>query len=152
MEAKTKTRFKIKAAVFLLLIQGDEILLLRRFNTGIDDGRYVVPMGCINGNETVTEALFRESKEEANIVPVNPRFSHVMHRCHKLADGSEFEQIDFFFTANDYLGTLQNNEPDKCDELAFYPINQLPDKTVSFIRSAISMSLSNNVFSEFGWH
>ena len=151
MDAKVKTRFKIKTAVFLLLIQDDEILLLRRFNTGIDDGCYVVPMGCINGNETITQALFREAQEEANIFPVNPRFSHVMHRLHKLPDGSEFEQIDFFFIANDYVGTLHNNEPHKCDELAFYPLNQLPEKTVSFIRAALSKSLNSNAFSEFGW-
>lgn len=146
-----KVRFKIKAAVFLLLIQDGEVLLLRRHNTGIDDGHYAVPMGCIDGDETITEALFRESKEEANIVPVNPRFSHVMHRLHKMPDGSEFEQIDFFFIANDYVGTLQNNEPHKCDELAFYPIERLPLKTLSFIKSALNKSLENNSFSEFGW-
>lgn len=151
MEAKLKSRFKIKAAVFLLLIQGNEILLLRRFNTGIDDGCYVVPMGCIDGNETLTEALFRESKEEANIVPTNPQFAHVMHRLHKLPDGSEFEQLDFFFIANDYVGSIQNNEPHKCDELAFFPLNNLPAKTASFIKTAISKSLKNNTFSEFGW-
>ena len=151
MEAKIKSRFKIKAAVFLLLIQGNEILLLRRFNTGIDDGCYVVPMGCIDGNETLTEALFRESKEEANIIPVNPRFAHAMHRLHKLPDGTEFEQVDFFFIANDYTGSLQNNEPHKCDELAFYPIDNLPINTAAFINSAISKSLVNKAYSEFGW-
>ncbi len=90
MEAKLKSRFKIKAAVFLLLIQGNEILLLRRFNTGIDDGCYVVPMGCIDGNETLTDALFRESKEEANIVPVKTKFAHLMNRLQKIPDCSEF--------------------------------------------------------------
>ena len=150
---KESKRFKLKVGVFLFLIQDHQILLLRRYNTGIDDGLYVVPMGAIDGNETVTEALIREAAEEANIVlkPENLQITHIMHRLHTMPDGFSFEQIDIFFNTSDYEGVIENLEPHKCDELKFYPLNNLPEKIVPFIRHAINCTTKGQFFSEFGW-
>lgn len=42
---KELKRFKLKVGIFFILINEERILLMRRFQTGIDDGNYVVPMG-----------------------------------------------------------------------------------------------------------
>ena len=150
---KEAKRFKIKAGVFLILIQNEQILLLRRFQTGIDDGCYVVPMGGIDGNETISSALIREAQEEANIIlkPEDLRMCHLMHRYHPMPQGLSFEQLDIFFCANTYKGEIKNLEPHKCDELKFYPIHNLPSKTAPFIRHAIECTMKGKTFSEFGW-
>lgn len=151
--AKEAQRFKMKVGVFLLLIQDNQILLLRRAQTGIDDGCYVVPMGGVDGKETLTTACIREAYEEANIIikPEDMHVCHVMHRFHPMLDGFSFEQMDVFFCVSRFEGTIQNNEPHKCDELAFYPLDNLPDNVVPFIRSAINAYRSHIFFSEFGW-
>lgn len=148
-----RKRFKLKAGVFLFLIKDEQILLLRRFNTGIDDGKYVVPMGSINGNETLTNAVIREAFEEANII-INPNhisLCHVMHRLHRMPFEVVFEQIDFFFLTHVYEGNIINREPHKCDQLAFFPLDNLPVNTAPFIRAAIESLLQKKYFSEFGW-
>ena len=38
-------RFSLPSAVHLFLLRGDEVLLLRRYNTGYEDGKYSVVAG-----------------------------------------------------------------------------------------------------------
>lgn len=151
---KEATRFKLKVGVLLFLMQNDSVLLSRRFQTGIDDGMYVVPMGGHDGNEPVSSSMTREAKEEANIIlrPENLSVCHVMHRLHRMPEGIFYEQIDVIFKAQEYEGTLMNNEPDHCDELAFYPMNALPENTAPFIRHAIGAVQKGCFFSEHGWN
>ncbi len=150
---KEAKRFKLKVGVLLFLIQDNKILLLRRFQTGIDDGVYVVPMGGHDGGEPLTTTLIREAAEETNIVllPEAVRVCHVMHRFHPMPQGLSFEQIDVYFQANAYQGVIENLEPHKCDNLRFFPVNNLPVNTAPFIRHAIDCTLKGQFFSEFGW-
>ena len=60
-------RFKLVPETHLLLVQGDRILLLRRCNTGYEDGKYSVIAGHMDGAETAREAICREAEEEAGI-------------------------------------------------------------------------------------
>jgi 8-oxo-dGTP pyrophosphatase MutT (NUDIX family) len=150
---KDSQRFKLKAGVFLFLIQNGQILLLRRYQTGIDDGLYVVPMGAHDGKEPLTSSLIREAKEEANVIlkPEDITVCHTMHRLHTMPDGFSFEQIDLFFKAEVYEGIIENMEPHKCDDLRFFPIDNLPNNIVPFIHQAIRCLESNVCYSEFGW-
>jgi 8-oxo-dGTP diphosphatase len=152
---KEAERFKLKVGVFLFLIQDNHILLLRRYRTGIDDGMYVVPMGGHDGKETLTNTLIREAKEETDVelLPEQVEVCHVMHRFHPMPDKLSFEQIDVFFRAkHDGKGrAIQNMEPHKCDELKFYPLNNLPKNTSPFISHAIHCMQNGKFFSEFGW-
>lgn len=150
---KEAKRFKLKVGVFLFLIHRNHILLLRRYQTGIDDGQYAVPMGAIEGAETLTAAAIREAREEANVIikPENLKMCHLMHRFHKMPQGISFEQLDIFFQTKDYEGEIKNLEPHKCDELKFYPLNNLPQNTIPFVRHAIRCMQNNESYSEFGW-
>lgn len=150
---KEAKRFKLKVGVFLLLIEKGQILLLRRYRTGIDDGKYVVPMGGHDGQEKLTTTLIREAKEETNIglQLKNVSVCHIMHRFHAMPNNLSFEQLDVFFRAQEYEGVIKNMEPTKCDELKFHPIDHLPENTAPFIRHAIQCTLKGELFSEFGW-
>ena len=107
------SRIKLPVAVHLLLIKDDKILMLRRYNTGYEDGTYSVCDGHIDGNEVYYESIIREAKEEIGIIlnknQLNP--VQIMHRK------KDDERIDYFFVAKKWQGEIKNMEPNKCDEL-----------------------------------
>ena len=141
-----RTTFPV--AVHLFLIKGNEILLLRRFNTGYEDGNYSVIAGHIDGGEDVCNAMIREAKEEAgiDISSDNLKIVQVMHRK-KIND----ERIDYFFVCDNWNGTVEIMEPDKCDELFWADIDKLPDNTIDYIRAAVDNYKAGILFSIFGW-
>ncbi|MBP7073830.1 MAG: NUDIX domain-containing protein [Rhabdochlamydiaceae bacterium] len=151
--AKEAKRFKLKVGILVVLIEEEQVLLLRRFQTGIDDARYVVPMGGHDGQEPLTLGVIREAKEEVNIdlKQEDIEVCHVMHRFHPMPEGLSFEQIDVFFRVKSYEGVITNNEPDRCDELAFFPLNDLPKATAPFIRQALQCIQEGKSYSEFGF-
>ena len=69
-------RFKIITAVHLILIENERVLLLRRYNTGYEDGNYSVPAGHVEEDEDVIKAMQREPmtvfSTDRNTVPPKP--------------------------------------------------------------------------------
>lgn len=143
----TKKRFKVPVAVHLFLIRDNKVLLLRRYNTGYEDGNYSVVAGHIDGNETYYDAMIREAKEEAGITIKSEdlKVVQVMHRK------KEDERIDFFFTCNRWSGEVINMEPSKCDELRWFNLDNLPVNIIPYIKAGIENYLKNVEFSLFGW-
>src|SRR3989338_3182588 len=81
-QSPKQERFKLIPAVYLLAIQDEKVLLLRRFQTGYEDGNYSLVAGHLEGNETAHEAMIREAHEEAGISIVSDDLTHAltMHR------------------------------------------------------------------------
>ena len=69
MSLPTKIRFKTHAAVYLILKDNNEnVLLSLRKNTGYKDGFWGLVSGHIEKGEPASLAMAREAKEEANII------------------------------------------------------------------------------------
>jgi 8-oxo-dGTP diphosphatase len=139
-------RFRAVVAVHLLLLRGEEVLLLRRANTGYEDGNYSVIAGHLDGNETASQA--REAAEEAGITvrSVDLRFVHIMHR--KGAAESD-ERIDLFFAATQWQGEPEIGEPQKCSELGWASLDALPTNMVPYVRVALGHYRQNRFYAEF---
>lgn len=144
---KPASRFTLIPAVHLLLLKDDQILLLRRFNTGYEDGNYSVPAGHVEGGETATAAMCREAKEEAGLTirPADLKFVHVMHRI------TDAERLDLFFAASTWEGEPTNREPEKCDQLRWFPMASLPANMIPYVRQAITHVQDRMPYSEHGW-
>ena len=140
-----RTRFPV--TVHLLFFRENQILMLRRFNTGYADGLYSVPAGHLDGGETVLTAGVREAEEEVGvrIEPDNLSFSTVMHRI------EDDERVDFFLLVHKWECEPFNAEPGKCDDLRWVNIDQLPENTVEYVRRSIANHLNGVRFDEFGW-
>lgn len=139
-------RFTAPVAVHLFLLQDERILLLRRFNTGYEDGNYSVIAGHLDGREEVLAAMSREAREESGIDLVNAEVAGVMHR--RAGDG---ERIDFFVVCHEWTGAVVNREPEKCDELRWVPIDALPPNTIPYVAAAIGAWRVGEWFTSFGW-
>jgi len=141
-------KFKVIPTVYLILIKDNKILLSRRYNTGFHDGEYSFPAGHLDGNETLIQTMIREAKEEIGI-DLNPetlKLVHVMHRKQPTE-----ERVNFFFTAKNWQDEPKIMEPHKCDDLSWFPLDNLPDNVIHYIRQAINCVLTNKFYSEFGW-
>ncbi|MEK7188052.1 MAG: NUDIX domain-containing protein [Patescibacteria group bacterium] len=143
-----KEHFKFVSAAYLFLVKDNQILLLRRANTGFEDGNYGVVSGHLDGGETVIAAMVREAQEEAGITiaPSDLRVVHVMHR--RMSDG---ERINFFLTTERWQGEPINKEPHKCDDLSWFPLDNLPENMIAYVRSAFERSQKGILFSETGF-
>jgi 8-oxo-dGTP pyrophosphatase MutT (NUDIX family) len=138
---------KFKSAVHLFLIQNDKILLLRRYNTGYEDGNYSVVAGHLNGGEKIVTAAIREAKEEVGI-DIREGDVEIVQMMHRVSDD---ERIDFFVAVSTWSGEIVNNEPDKCDDLSWFPLDKLPENTIPYVRQAIKNYQQDIPFSNLGW-
>ena len=132
-----KERHQNIPASYLVLIKDNKVLLQRRFNTGYQDGKYSMVAGHVDKRETFTEAIIRETKEEAGIElkSENLKVAHVMHRDSGTNENNE--RVDVFFVADKWDGEIENKEPHKCDDLSWFELDNLPDNAIPYIKQAI---------------
>lgn len=140
-----RTAFPV--TVHLFFFRDNHVLMLRRFNTGFADGMYSVPAGHLDGGETVIAAAAREAQEEIGVQLEADciQFSHVMHR----QDGDE--RVDFFVHVSEWNGEPYNAEPEKCDDIRWVQVDDLPSNTIPYIRQALKNYREGIKFDEFGW-
>lgn len=149
----SRQRHKNVPASYLVLIKNNKILLLRRYNTGYQDGKYSFIAGHAERNETFTNTVIREAKEEAGIKvdSKNLEVAHIMHRkCPEDPQG-ENERIDTFFIAKKWQGKIRNCEPQKCDRLNWFNLDNLPPNIIPYIKQAIDCIKNRIFYSEHGW-
>ena len=140
-------RSKYTVAVHLFFLRGEQVLLIRRFKTGYQDGNYSVVAGHVDAGESVIQAAIREAKEEAAVTlePSDLQIVHVMNRK------SEDERIDFFITVRHWVGEVVNNEPDKCDQFLWARFDALPPNLIPYVRQGLENYRAGHFYSEFGW-
>lgn len=109
-----------------------QILLMRRQNTGDDDGNYELPGGHLESGEDLFDAMIRETKEEllVDVKRDNLRLAHIMHHY----TGT---RINFIFSLDGTNYNFQIGEKDKCDSLVWFDIDNLPKNISNKMRRII---------------
>ena len=144
-------RHRIVPASYLVLIKEGKVMLLRRTNTGYEDGNYSLIAGHVDESETFTQALIREAAEEAGIIISHEHLevAHVMHRNSQTLKDNE--RVDVFFVARRWDGEPENRETHKCDDLSWFDLECLPDNIIPYIRQAVECINRRINYSEHGW-
>ena len=140
-------KFLAPVSVHLLLVRGNTVLLLRRYNTGYEDGNYSLVAGHVEGGEELTAAMVREASEEAGI-EISPSDLEVVGVIHSITDK---EYVHFFLKSSQWSGEVRNMEPNKCDDLSWCDFRDLPDNTIPYVRRAIENYRKGVWFDSFGW-
>ncbi|HCP08480.1 MAG TPA: NUDIX hydrolase [Candidatus Moranbacteria bacterium] len=148
-----KIRHKLVPSSYLIILENNKILLSRRFNTGFQDGKYGLVAGHGEENESFKMTLVREAKEEINIDidAEDLEVVHVLSRNEKLNPQEIRERIDIFFKPAKWRGEIKNMEPEKCDAIAWFPLSDLPENIIPYIKFVIENIKKNINYSEFGF-
>lgn len=140
-------RFNFVSAVHLFLMKDNKVLLLRRHNTGYEDGKLSVVAGHLNGGEEIVEAAIREAKEEVG-VEISPEWVEVRGVMHRVSDD---ERIDWFVSAKQWRGKVVNRESEKCSEILWVDLDRLPEDIIPYVRRALGNMLVGRWFDSYGW-
>lgn len=125
-----------KSAVHMIIMNNDKLLIQKRKGTKLWPGYYALPAGHIDVGENQYEALIREAKEELGI-EINPKdiinSYVVLRRNYFEIDGKKLEPyIDYYFEISKYQSVPSIVEQDKCDELIWADINDLPNPFINY--------------------
>lgn len=125
-----------KSAVHIILMNENRILLQKRKGSKLWPGYYALPAGHIDEGETQYDALVREAKEELDIEIDTKDITEsyvVLRRNYFKIDGKVLEPyIDYYFEVKKYTGTPRIVEEEKCDELIWADINNLPEPFINY--------------------
>lgn len=136
--------------VHLLLRRGDRILLARRAGTGYADGLLHAPSGHVEDGEDVRAALLRETAEEIGIDLTPHEVRVVLVMQHKSPRGAP--RTGWFFEAELAEGREPvNREPEKCSEIGWFRLDELPDDIVAYCRAGVEAYRAGQRF-VLHWH
>ena len=137
---------KFLSSVYLIIRnEKKEILLQRRQGTKLWPGFLALPAGHIDEKENAYDAVIREAKEELGIeISIkNIVDTFVVNRRNK----SLAPYYDVYFEIDNYIGEITIKEPEKCSELKWCDINNLPADMIDFEIEAIKNNLQGIKFS-----
>lgn len=143
-----KERYQTKVAVFLVITRetdnGTEIMLQRRCNTGYMDGKYdMACSGHLEKDESMAHAIVREAQEELGI-EIDEHDLELVHLVHPYKEG----YINVFFKPKKYTKTPTIMESEKCDDLSWFNIDNLPENVIPKIKHVIECIKNNILYSD----
>lgn len=131
----------VAPSVNICIIEGSKVLLSRRANTGWMDGKLCIPGGHVEAGETPLQAIVREIREELGVTvePVQLEFLCVVAR-----KGTGIEYVAYVFALRDSGIAFRNAEPDKCSELVWVDVNELPDDIIPDFEVILAQAVRDN--------
>jgi 8-oxo-dGTP diphosphatase len=143
--------FRVAAAVYGILRDHGQVLLIRRAGTGYRDGQLSLPAGHLDGGEDAVTGLVRELREELGIEadPRRCRLALVMHSAPE--DAQDREYLHLFFRVDRWRGEPVIAEPDKCAELRWVDDRALPSDVVDYVAEAFAAIGRGERLALHGW-
>ncbi len=144
--------FKSFSAIFPIILQEKDdtiqILLHRRKNTGYQDGKWdIAASGHVDEGETAKMAVVRECAEELGI-DVKIKDLSFVHLSHRISNTGGRTYYDIYFVVNKYHGIPKVIEPDKCSELRWFKIDDLPNEIIDIRKIALDNYRNEIQYSE----
>lgn len=127
-------RFVVVPASYVLFLRSlageDQILLQLRRGTGYMDEHWATAAaGHVEQGESVFEAARREATEELGVTDVELAPLCAMHRTGATGDPVD-ERVDYFLRATSWSGEPRILEVDKCADLRWFGLRDLPSPVV----------------------
>lgn len=134
--------YRPAAAVFVIIRNEEgQILLHRRQNSTYLNGYYDFPSGRVDLNESFQAAAARELAEETGLT-ARAENMRLVHLSQNMLD---FPYVNVLFLANLWLGTPVIMESNKCDDMQFFAVDNLPVKCTLAVRLAEQNDFSSEL-------
>lgn len=134
-------RFKNSVCVDIMLVKGNKILLMKRKNTGSDDGMYELPGGHLESNEDLYDAMIREAKEEL-LIDLKREDLKIVHLMHHYTG----ERLNFIFSVDAQNLDPKIGELNKCEGLVWANINNIPNETTDKVKTMIQNIINEEFY------
>lgn len=134
--------------VHLIFTRYGDVLLTRR-KGGYGHGMWHLPSGHLEPGESVVDAAAREAMEEVGLYLRTSDLA-LVHTVHVRGSGPE-PRLGFFFAAKAWQGEPSNLEPDKCNKVAWFPLDALPEETIDYPHAGIAGYLRGDSLTVTGW-
>lgn len=125
-----------------------QVFLLRRFNTGYQDGNYTLPAGHVDADESAIAAAIRETEEEAG-VKVKKEDLMLVHTLHR--NSKDRVYIDLYFEVKEWDGEAMLCEKNKSDECIWSNVKSLPDNVIPDVREVILLVEKGVGYSDYNF-
>ncbi|HRI05801.1 MAG TPA: NUDIX domain-containing protein [Candidatus Dojkabacteria bacterium] len=129
-------------SVLLLPIKDNKIFLIKRANTGWEDGKWSIPGGRVELGFSIKETALKELKEETAI-ELSDEDLKLVH-IEYLKD--KFINFFFSFAPNDLNIIPQEN--DKVSEFGWFELVKLPEPIAANGRRVLDLINKGELFSE----
>lgn len=117
----------------IILNQDNQVLLGKRKNA-YSSGFYGMPGGRVELDEKLTDAVIRELAEECNLTPLSIEYVGVARE-----NQDKYSFVHFGFLVKKTVGSLQNNEPDKCEGWEWHNLKNLPENILPGHKAILEM-------------
>lgn len=132
----------------VMLVRDGRVLLSRRRGS-YGDGMWHLPSGKLEAGESLLENAIREAWEEIGVRVDAADLRHV-HTLHAVAPGVE-PRLGVFFEVLAWGGEPENLEPEKCYELAWFRLDELPADIIAYPAAGLHAYREGRPFGVLGW-
>lgn len=141
MEERYKSVICVDLLVKRVVNNQEYVLLMKRKNTGYNDGEYELPGGHLEANEDLFDAMIREAKEELliDLKRDDIKLIHLLHHYNG-------DRLNFIFETDGTNLNPQIGEEDKCEKLEWFKINELPNETTDKVKQIINNLINNKQY------
>ncbi|MCI8670401.1 MAG: NUDIX domain-containing protein [Bacilli bacterium] len=151
-----KERYKLRCGVFLIIskIENNKeyVLLQKRQNTRFLDNLYdLACSGHLEENESAKNAIIREAKEEIGI-DIEEQDLQFISTMHTKIKNKNLEYIFIIFKSINYNGIPTIKEPDKCSNLTWFDIENLPVDIIESRKIMLNNYLNKIPYYEYGFN
>lgn len=150
-----KERFLTPSASIVMLLRNNggrtEVLLQRRQNTGFMDGMWDLSCsGHVEYGESMSMAAVREANEELGVVLSADKLNFFV-LVHKREEERDLTYYNAYFVCSHFTGEPQIGEPEKCSELKWFDLENLPDDLIGDRKQAVAAYKNGVHYIEYGW-
>ncbi len=126
----------------ILPIKDNKIFLIKRANSGWEDGKWTIPGGRVEVGESIKQTAVRELKEETAIVISEDdlHFVHIEYMKDKF--------INYFFSFEPIDTNIIPQEKDKVSEYGWFDLDKLPEPIAANGHKVLEMISDGEYFSE----
>ncbi|MFJ3728222.1 NUDIX domain-containing protein [Streptomyces sp. NPDC090045] len=115
---------------------GPEVLLSRRAGPVYASGLWHLPSGHLDPDEDMVEAVIREAREETGVLIAVEDVTAAVTVHHRPPAGSR-SRLGVFFEVRQWAERPRIMEPDRCNDMDWYPLDALPAPMVAYCRAGL---------------